>query len=141
LRGDWVTIPMSALGVVFVGNTAALGMFGVGVLIRGYTLRVTGIDITQYYVPHGFMVGAGIVALVQVIMTISQRAGATKAVGSRSDEELRGALQMGAVGYVAIAALIAVIGGLTSELSWPMLIAFVIYAAFAAFIHELLGRI
>src|SRR5262249_12162306 len=95
------------------------------------------IDITQYYVPHGFMVGAGIVALVQVIMTISQRAEATKAVG-RSDEELRGALQIGAVGYVAIAALIAAIGGLTSELSWPMLIAFVIYAAFAAFIHALL---
>src|SRR5262245_29611880 len=136
--GSWLKIPMSAFGVAFIGNIAALSMFGVGLLIRGYTLPVTGIDITQYYVPHGFMVGAGIVALVQVIMTISQRAGATKAVGSRSDEELRGALQMGAVGYVAIAALIAVIGGLTSELSWPMLIAFVIYAAFAAFIHELL---
>jgi len=126
--GSWLKIPMSAFGVAFIGNIAALSMFGVGLLIRGYTLPVTGIDITQYYVPHGFMVGAG----------ISQRAEATKAVGSRSDEELRGALQMGAVGYVAIAALIAVIGGLTSELSWPMLIAFVIYAAFAAFIHELL---
>jgi hypothetical protein len=62
-----------------------------------------------------------------VPMTISQRADAAKAVGSRSDEELRGALQIGAVGYVAIAALIAAIGGLASELSWPMLIAFVIY--------------
>src|SRR5262249_60906429 len=102
LRGDWVTIPMSALGVVFVGNTAALGMFGVGVLIRGYTLRVTGIDITQYYVPHGFMVGAGIVALVQVIMTISQRAGATKAVGSRSDQVLPGAPHIAPLTYVAL---------------------------------------
>ena len=138
MAGSWLKIPMSAFGVAFIGNIGALSMFGVGLLIRGYTLPVTGIDITQYYVPHGFMVGAGIVALVQVIMTISQRADAAKAVGSRSDEELRGALQMGAVGYVAIAALIAVIGGLTSELSWPMLIAFVIYAAFAAFIHELL---
>src|SRR6516225_784982 len=136
--GSWLKIPMSAFGVAFIGNIAALSMFGVGLLVRGYTLPVTGIDITQYYVPHGFMVGAGIVALVQVIMTISQRADAAKAVGSRSDEELRGALQIGAVGYVAIAALIAAIGGLSSELSWPMLIAFVIYAAFAAFIHELL---
>jgi uncharacterized oligopeptide transporter (OPT) family protein len=118
MAGSWLKIPMSAFGVAFIGNIAALGMFGVGLLIRGYTLPVTGIDITQYYVPHGFMVGAGIVALVQVIMTISQRADAAKAVGSRSDEELRGALQIGAVGYVAIA--------------------FVIYAAFAAFIHELL---
>jgi uncharacterized oligopeptide transporter (OPT) family protein len=138
MAGSWLKIPMSAFGVAFIGNAAALSMFGVGLLIRGYTLPVTGIDITQYYVPHGFMVGAGIVALVQVIMTISQRADAAKATGSRSDEELRGALKIGAVCYVAIAALIAAIGGLASELSWPMLIAFVIYAAFAAFIHELL---
>src|SRR5215472_15995569 len=138
MAGSWLKIPMSAFGVASIGNIAALSMFGVGLLIRGYTLPVTGIDITQYYVPHGFMVGAGIVALVQVIMTISQRADSAKAVGSRSDEELRGALQIGAVGYVAIAALIAAIGGLSSELSWPLLIAFVIYAAFAAFIHELL---
>src|SRR5215470_10581573 len=89
--GSWLKIPMSAFGVAFIGNIAALSMFGVGLLIRGYTLPVTGIDITQYYVPHGFMVGAGLVALVQVIVTISQRADAAKALGSRSDEELRGA--------------------------------------------------
>src|SRR5258708_5975360 len=104
MAGSWLKIPMSAFGVAFIGNIAALSMFGVGLLIRGYTLPVTGIDITQYYVPHGFMVGAGIVALVQVIMTISQRADADKAAGSRSDEELRGALKIGAIGYVAIAA-------------------------------------
>src|SRR6266699_2942704 len=138
MAGSWLKIPMSAFGVAFIGNIAALTMFGIGLLIRGYTLPVTGIDITQYYVPHGFMVGAGIVALVQVIMAISQRADAADAVGGRGDEELRGALKIGAVGYVAIAALIAGIGGLASELSWPMLSAFVIYAAFAAFIHELL---
>jgi uncharacterized oligopeptide transporter (OPT) family protein len=109
MAGSWLKIPMSAFGVAFIGNIAALSMFGVGLLIRGYTLPVTGIDITQYYVPHGFMVGAGIVALVQVIMTINQRADAAKDLGSRSDEELRGALKIGAAGYVAIAALIAAI--------------------------------
>jgi uncharacterized oligopeptide transporter (OPT) family protein len=138
IGGSWLKIPMSAFGVAFIGNIAALTMFGIGLLIRGYTLPVAGIDITQYYVPHGFMVGAGIVALVQVITAISQRSDAADTVGSRSDAELRGALKIGAVGYVAIAALIAGLGGLVSELSWPMLIAFVIYAAFAAFVHELL---
>jgi hypothetical protein len=59
------------------------------------------------------------------------KGGAAKAVGSRSAEELSGALQIGAVGYVAIAALIAAIGGLASEVSWPMLIVFVIYATIA----------
>jgi uncharacterized oligopeptide transporter (OPT) family protein len=98
MAGSWLKIPMSAFGIAFIGNIAALSMFGVGLLIRGYTLPVTGIDITQYYVPHSFMVGAGIVALVQVILTIRQRADAAKAVGSRSDEELRGALQIGVEG-------------------------------------------
>jgi hypothetical protein len=74
MAGSWLKIPMSAFGVAFIGNMAALTMFGVGLLIRGYTMPLTGIDITQYYVPHGFMVGAGIVALVQVIITISERA-------------------------------------------------------------------
>jgi uncharacterized oligopeptide transporter (OPT) family protein len=138
MAGSWLKIPMSAFGVAFIGNIAALSMFGIGLLIRGYTQPMTGIDITQYYVPHGFMVGAGLVALVQVIILISQRAEGANAAGGRSDEELRGALKFGAVGYIAIAALIAAIGGLASELSWPLLIGFVIYAAFAAFVHELL---
>jgi hypothetical protein len=56
---------------------------------------------------------------VQVIISISERVDSGNAVGSRSDDELRGALKIGAVGYVAIAALIAGIGGLASELPWP----------------------
>src|SRR5436190_14964816 len=112
-------------------------MFGVGLLIRGYTQPLTGIDISGYYVPHGFMVGAGLIALVQVILAISRRGGAEAATG-RSDAELGRALGLGSIGYPAIAILIAALGGLASEMSLPMLILFIIYAAFAAFIHELI---
>jgi uncharacterized oligopeptide transporter (OPT) family protein len=138
MAGSFLKIPMSAFGVAFIGNIAALTMFGFGLLIRGYTLPVTGIDMTQYYLPHGFMVGAGIVALVQVIIAITRRVESSSAAASRGDGELRRALAIGAVGYIAIACLIAAIGGLVAQLAWPMLVAFVIYAAFAAFIHELL---
>lgn len=61
--GSWFKIPMSAFGVAFIGNIWALSMFGIGLLIRGYTQPLTGIDISRYYVPHGFMVGAGLIAL------------------------------------------------------------------------------
>ena len=101
MAGSWLKIPMSAFGVAFIGNIAALTMFGIGLLIRGYALPVTGIDITQYYVPHGFMVGAGLAALAQVIATIRARADKAEAAGTRSDEELRSALTLGAIGYVA----------------------------------------
>ena len=135
--GSWLKIPMSAFGVAFIGNVWALSMFGVGLLIRGYTQPLTGIDISKYYVPHGFMVGAGLVALVQVIATISRRGGDEAAAG-RSDAELGRALGLGSIGYPVIAILIATLGGLATQMSVPMLILFITYAAFAAFIHELL---
>jgi uncharacterized oligopeptide transporter (OPT) family protein len=138
LAGSWLSIPMSAFGVAFIGNIWALTMFGIGLLVRGYTLPVTGIDISKYYVPHGFMVGAGLVALVQIGLAIWRRADGEVPSGSRSDAEFKSALSLGAVGYVAIAMLIAVLGGLITDMSPGMLLMFLVYAAFAAFVHELL---
>jgi len=34
--GATVSVPMSAFGVAFIGNPVALGMFGIGLLARGY---------------------------------------------------------------------------------------------------------
>src|SRR5206468_1123131 len=131
-------IPMSAFGVAFIGNVWALSMFGVGLLVRGYAMPVAGIDIAKYYVPHGFMVGAGIVALVQVGLLIA-RQGTGEAVAEAGDDtRMRRALGLGTVGYVAIAVLIALMGGLIGQMSTGMLIAFLVYAAFAAFVHELI---
>src|SRR5690606_5480006 len=64
--GALLKIPMSAFGVAFIGNIWALTMFGIGLLLRGYSVPLFGIDINELYIPHGFMIGAGIVALVQV---------------------------------------------------------------------------
>jgi uncharacterized oligopeptide transporter (OPT) family protein len=138
IAGSWLKVPMSAFGVAFIGNVWALTMFGIGLLIRGYTLPLTGIDISKYYVPHGFMVGAGLVALVQIALIIWRRSAGEEPVGTRSDTELRGALGLGAVGYMAIAVLIAFMGGLIAQMSPGMLVLFMVYAAFAAFVHELL---
>src|SRR5437868_15299822 len=51
---------------------------------------------------------------------------------------MKRALGAGSAGYVAIAVLIALLGGLVGELSPGMLVALVVYAAFAAFVHELI---
>jgi uncharacterized oligopeptide transporter (OPT) family protein len=138
IAGSWLKVPMSAFGVAFIGNVWALTMFGVGLLIRGYTLPLTGIDISKYYVPHGFMVGAGLVALVQIVLTILRRTDTDAPAGTRSDAEVRTALGIGGIGYMAIAVLIAVMGGLITQMSPGMLVLFIVYAAFAAFVHELL---
>src|SRR5260370_37387175 len=86
------------------------------------------------------MVGAGLIALVQVILAISRRGGAEAAAG-RSDAELGRALGLGSIGYPAIAILIALLGGLASQMSLPMLTLFIVYAAFAAFIDELIAAL
>ena len=138
IAGSWFKIPMSAFGVAFIGNVWALTMFGIGLLIRGYAMPVAGIDIAKLYVPHGAMVGAGLVALVQVALLIARRGTGDAIAAATDDRRMRRALGLGSAGYMAIAVLIAVMGGLIAELSPGMLIAFVVYAAFAAFVHELI---
>lgn len=148
ILGNWIAaIPMSAFGVAFIGNIWALTMFGVGLLLRGYSALlfnhplfaaiIPGGDINKAYIPHGMMVGAGIVALVQVGLIIL-RGGNLHVGATRSPAEVRQTLGLGAVAYVVIAALIALLGGLIAEMSLPMLVLFLIYAAFAALVHELI---
>lgn len=146
--GAWLHVPMSAFGIAFLGNIWALTMFGVGLLVRGYSNPVLGVDINALYIPHGLMIGAGLVALVQVIAQIRHhrkkpvpdpRAADPKdATPSDSADRVRSAMQFGAVAYIVLAALIAFGSGIHAELSWPMLAAFVVYAAFAALAHELI---
>ena len=156
IAGNWLAaIPMSAFGVAFIGNIWALTMFGIGLLLRGYSALLFNHpvfawiipkgDINAAYIPHGMMVGAGIVALVQVAVLILRRGGVhiggghTGSVGTtRSTTEVRRALGLGVGAYVAIAVVIALFGGLLGALSWPMLLLFLVYAAFAALVHELI---
>jgi uncharacterized oligopeptide transporter (OPT) family protein len=133
-------IPMSAFGVAFIGNMWALTMFGLGLLIRGYSPQLfsgvlPGGDIGRAFIPHGIMIGAGLVALVQVALVILARRTATAEETGRGAGRVPG---FGAIAYVVIAVLIALGGGLFSDLSAGMLIAFIVYAAFAALVHELI---
>ena len=152
IAGNWLIAPavMSAFGVAFIGNIWALSMFGIGLLVRGYSALlfnnawfaaiIPGGDINKAYVPHGMMVGAGIVALVQVALIIMRRnrlhTGAEGA--TRTPTEIRRSLGMGIVVYLLIAVMIALLGGLAAQLSVGMLVLFLVYAAFAALVHELI---
>lgn len=142
-------IPMSAFGVAFIGNIWALLMFGVGLLLRGYSGQlfsgptfaniIPKGDLMAAYIPHGFMIGAGLVALLQVASLLFRRGDANgEAASGVSDAEVKRALGLGTVGYLVIAVFIAIVGGLMTDMSVGMLILFVLYAAFAAYVHELI---
>ncbi|TCR67084.1 OPT/YSL family transporter [Bosea sp. BK604] len=149
--GAFFKIPMSAFGVAFIGNVWALSMFGVGLLLRGYSPQlfdnptfasiIPKGDMMAAYIPHGFMIGAGVVALVQVAQLLMQRDEAAKArenAAGTNDAEVRRALGLGTAAYIAIAIFLALAGGLVTDMSVGMLILFVLYAAFAAYVHELI---
>jgi uncharacterized oligopeptide transporter (OPT) family protein len=147
VAGSWFKIPMSAFGVAFIGNIWALTMFGIGLLLRGYSTTlfntplfasaIPGGDLMKAYIPHGFMIGAGVIALVQVGQVLMQR-NRDRGTAEMADTSLKRALGLGTLAYLAIAVMIAVTGGLMTDMSIGLLILFVLYAAFAAYVHELI---
>jgi len=149
IAGNWAAgIPMSAFGVAFIGNIWALTMFGVGLLLRGYSKMlfdnplfaavVPGGDLNGAYIPHGMMVGAGVVALAQVSVIIVRNRNEPSAISRRGPAQVRRSLGLGAAAYVAIAIIIALTGGIVEGMPTGMLVGFIVYAAFAALVHELI---
>lgn len=154
LVGSLFALPMSAAGVALIGNFWALLMFGFGLLLAQYAPSLWGIDLSELYVAHGVMIGAGVVALLQVVWIIvgtrtkRAKAAETDRVEAVSQDEtlqytidgrrLGRALGLGYVLFVLGALLIALIGGAMSDLTVLGLIGFVLFAAIAAIVHELI---
>jgi uncharacterized oligopeptide transporter (OPT) family protein len=149
--GQLFGIPMDVFGVCWIGNAWALSMFAVGLLLRAYAPSVLGVDLDALYVPHGIMVGAGLVALGQMIAAVRVRgvdAGRAEGAGSGvSGPEVAGpgvsgrvfgrSLAGGLLAYLFVATLLALVTGLFGEMTPGMLIGFVLFAAAAALVSEL----
>lgn len=71
--GQFFKIPMDIVGVCQIGNVFALTMFGIGLIIKGYSTTLFGLDIGTLYVPHGIMIGAGIVSIFQLGMFLQKK--------------------------------------------------------------------
>jgi uncharacterized oligopeptide transporter (OPT) family protein len=151
--GSIIKIPMSAFGVAFIGNIWALTMFGIGLLLSGYSTALFSIELSDYYIPHGFMIGAGIVALFQVVFLIFRKKNSDSAVGkskkeiaatleeapfSRNERDIKQAFGYGFIAYLVIALCLALMGGLLTDMSPGMLIGFLLFATISAFAHELI---
>src|SRR5918999_1988046 len=156
LLGSIFVIPgaMSAFAVAFIGNIFALTMFGVGLLVNGYFEPLFGLSLADYYIPSGVMIGAGLVALVQVVGIIRHRregdeeetetaAGATSEVeagpGITTDERsLTQGLSIGFGLYLVAGIVLAVVGGIFADMSPLQLVLWVVFAAIAAMVSELI---
>ena len=137
--GILVGIPMDVFGICWIGNIWALFMFGLGLLVRGYSYPLAGIDIQAAYLPHGFMIGAGLVALVQIAHSLRRRSPdvVTSSLQARTGSTLLGALAV----QIATMLLMALAAGIASEMTPWMLLLFVIFAAVSALAAAILSGI
>ncbi len=63
-------LPMAGIGIVFLANLWSMSALAVGLLIRAYAPVLFGFDLGKTYIPHGIMVGAGLMSLIQVCITM-----------------------------------------------------------------------
>lgn len=162
--GKAAGIPMDLLGVSWFGNFWAMMALGVGSIIIGviktnaFSFALFGFNfnfvdgifgenfvysdyISLNYLPHGIMVGAGIVSLIQCgIMLMKKSDGNTSAAGqfTSSMKNMKGAMGIGFGAYAVVAMVLAVVCGLLTDMSIPMFILWVLFAAFAALASELI---
>lgn len=150
VAGGLAGLPVAAYGVALIGGVAAMTAFGTGLLIRGYSIPLFHTDIGAAYIPHGMMIGAGLVALVQVVRVVFRHVHedrlsppARKPGASRPPRRPRlvagRALQLGGSGYLVIMLLLTVGTGAYTGMSLPVLAGFVLFGTFSAFVHELIS--
>jgi uncharacterized oligopeptide transporter (OPT) family protein len=131
--GQAIGVPMDVVGVCWIGNAVALTMFGVGLVVRGYARAWWGVEIDRLYIPHGIMIGAGLVALWQIAHAFggdTHRA----AVSTRYRSGIARALALN----VVAASLMATMAGLHAVMSFRMLALFIVFAAVAALVSALI---
>jgi len=132
--GTYFGIPMDIFGVCWIGNIWALTMFAVGLLIRGYSKILFSQDLMVIYLPHGLMIGAGLVALYQIIKIMTQKKTAEekeKLTYSRNASDLKTGFGAGFTFYLLGAIIVAFLGGLYTKMSTGQLIGFLLFTGFA----------
>ncbi|MEW6308312.1 MAG: OPT/YSL family transporter [Bacillota bacterium] len=146
--GAYFKLPMAGIGIAFIANIFAISALGVGLLIRGYSPQWFGLDLGKTYYPQGFMIGAGIVQLVQAVLMLLNRG---KTVAEEGDAAAAGAvkLQLGGVDqrkeyakhwlhFTLGAVALALISGVWAQLGVAQLALWVIWAGFSAFISSII---
>ncbi|MGC5399771.1 OPT/YSL family transporter [Streptomyces sp. DT20] len=157
LAGTLFSLPLSAAGVAFLGNVWALMMFGIGLMLRQYGMDLFHTDLGAGYIPHGVMVGAGVVALGQAVHLLIGRRERRRTAAAEEDRSvahvepadpstaytvdertLRLSLIRGFALFTGGAVILAVLGGLIGDMSPLGIVGWVLFAAFAALVHELI---
>ena len=153
IAGKAAGIPMDLFGVSWFANLLAMMAFALGSIAKGSlipmwtaAISMDGVVPTMItYLPHGMMVGAGLISLIQAALVLGKKSKksaektAQDATSERSVtmESMRKSLGLGFVLFLGIAILLAFTTGIYAEMSAGQLVAWLLFAAFAAISSEL----
>lgn len=151
VAGRALNWPMAGVGIAFIGNPVALAALATGLIMRGNSSRI-GLDLAGSYVPHGIMIGAGLVQVAQTGWLIWRvgRGGAGRTTSNRvepasapateraRDTSGRTGLASHALLFVLVAVALAAAGGLWQSMGPGKLAAWVAFAGLAALIHTII---
>ena len=163
IGGKMIGIPTDLLGVSWFGDFAAMAALGVGSIVigiiktNGFIIDIFGTSIPVItdlfgegadlmaqpmfqYMPHGIMIGAGLISLIQCGRMLLKKSDGNSAAGkfSSSMANMKKALGGGYIAYLIVAVLLAVITGIWSDMSMLHLIIWIVFSAFAAIASELI---
>lgn len=149
-------LPMAGIGIAFIANVFAMVALALGLIVRGYFPQISeaiapmfsaiGItlpaDLGKTYIPHGFMIGAGLISLIQAVAIIFRN---EKPKTSDSDDKysvsssslkkiLSGHIALFAIGAVAL----ALMSGIWNEMPTDKLILWLVWCTFSAIVAPVL---
>ncbi len=133
--GSYFKLPVAGIGIVFIANIIAMTGLGVGLVLRGYSSQLFGFNLGTTNIPSGVMIGAGMVALLQSIVTVVKGhkiASTQKVEITVSDADSKKTLALAFALFVGGAAVVAAITGIFSQMSVSMSILWVLWAGFSA---------
>jgi len=133
-------VPAAGVGIVFIANMFTMSALGVGMILRGHSIRLFGgFDIGQSNIAQGVMIGAGIVALVQIFLAITKGSKNTTCDEFSVNDRMALKTMLGAVGLFIVGAIvIALVTGIWGEMGVGLASLWVVFASICAIISMVL---
>ncbi len=151
-------LPMAGVGIAFIANVYAMLALAIGLLVRGYFHHIApwagpilaGIgfenvtDLGKTYIPHGVMIGAGAISLVQAMVIIFRHRKPSAPAGEEAAEQYTFPRngekdpvrphRLFALGAVVL----AVMSGIWTEMPMEKLVIWVLWCTFSAIVAPIL---
>lgn len=138
--GSYFKLPIAGIGIVFIANILSMTGLGLGLILRGYSPQIFGFNLGQTSIPQGIMIGAGLMALVQCMLTLkkSKQEQDKNIITSVPDATVPKTLATSFALNIAGSILTALITGIIADMSMPVLIAWIIWTALSSTLAMLL---